>query len=775
MNELGEDPKILSNFLDNMPVPVFLFDQHYTFIRVSQKMAELHDCSPNELEGKAFWDVFTDESLNKIIRDTKQMIETGQTICGVHSVDVHGESKTFRTWLFPVDTHHNHVKLYGGISVDISKNKSIEKELMVEQRRFESIIEATNFATWEWGVNTNKTIYNQRWGEMLGYDADEPLPTTNDEWRSRIHPLDLIENDKLLQEHLEGKSSLLIDTYRIKNKQGNWVWILDRGKVTSWSADGKPLIMQGIMHDVTEEKKAERTLIELNHELKMAHEQSLFMAEKAQQASKAKDLFLAKVSHEIRTPLNAIIGFSELLNHTALDGKQERYTRQITQASESLLALINGLLDYAQIESGKMKLYPEEFDLLYMLESTIEMHRVEAQKKEVGLHLNIAENLPKCIVADKKRLEQVVNNLIDNAIKFTEHGHVTLDVSFMPLSETRGSVDVRVIDTGIGFDQEKNKHIFEAFQQIGELNEKSKSGVGLGLAISSQIINAMGSTITCESTPGHGSQFQFSIEVDFNGQPNVINTGSLKSLKDEFIFANHQKEALRVLVVEDNDINREMITDLMSTLFQGCQVVEAINGKEALEALKCNEFDLILMDIHMPVMDGREALEKMLSDKLIDLKTTPVFALSAGSTEVEMKECLNKGFTEYLTKPIQTDALIGALKKHLPIKHHKAIDVQALLDKVGDEQELKKRISQLKAYQKEQFKALQNAFECEDRNAMRQIAHAFKGVMSVFGADGAANVLNLLEQQSGDQLMEEMEPLLNKLQQEIDLIDRQGI
>ena len=380
--------------------------------------------------------------------------------------------------------------------------------------------------------------------------------------------------------------------------------------------------------------------------------------ERAEQSERVKEQFLANMSHEIRTPLNAILGMTRLLLDKYPRQDQLKYLNSIKHASDNLLVIINDILDLSKIEAGKVSFERIPFNLHAELQAVAETVKVNADEKGLALHLDIEPLVPAALNGDPYRLNQILLNLVGNAIKFTEKGSVTIRAH---VAETAGDtirLQLSVIDTGIGISRDKLEYIFDMFTQETSSTTRKFGGTGLGLAICKKLVELQGGRIEVQSEVGKGSIFNVYLSFQIADQAALEGTNA-----DTAIPALRSLKNLHILLAEDNEFNQMVAVDTLESAIPGIRIDVAKNGREAVEMVKSKTYDIVLMDIQMPEMDGHEATRTIRASHDKQINAIPIIAMTASVIKAEVDKCFESGMNEFVGKPFQVEELLDKIAK----------------------------------------------------------------------------------------------------------------
>ena len=491
-------------------------------------------------------------------------------------------------------------------------------------------------------------------------------------------------------------------------------------------------------HQVVEEENVSKIIEILNEsiqERKSFERQLEDSREKAEAALETRKLFLANISHEIRTPINAIFGMSEILVDTPLNQEQKEYLDAIQSSSESLMVIVNDILDMAKLESGKFQIEILSFNLRETLSAIHRGLSLRAEEKGVGFHLNIHPDIPTWVKGDPTRLKQIITNLVSNAIKFTEVGEVELNVNCQ--DKNTSEIIFEVKDSGIGIDEHKLATIFEYFVQEDSSITRRYGGTGLGLAISKSLAEQLQGSLTCASEKGVGSVFTLVVPLPETEKSNTEKQFIVPSLS-----------GAKILIVEDNALNRFLAVTVLSKA--NATIFVAEHGEEAIEILKKEQADIVLMDIQMPIMDGMKATEHIRNVLQLDI---PILALTANAMQSEREACLALGMNDYITKPYIPEDLILKIHHFVQTQHHRPMNNQLeqvnldnLMKLISGSNEYAKTITEKFVHQiHNDFDRLQDYARSNEMDFCEHTAHKLIATFKLYGLNSIATVLEEIE------------------------------
>ncbi|MDD2792840.1 MAG: PAS domain S-box protein [Sediminibacterium sp.] len=634
--------KFYESILNSIPMDLTVFDHthHYLFINpVSIKDPELRKW----MIGKRDEDycVYRNRPM-KIAEDRREFFNKVIASKQLQSREEmlpqpDGSKKYFIRNMHPVLDENNEVKLVISYGLNITDRRNIEEQVKVNEKRYRDLFNYSQTLICTHDLTGKMLTVNPAICAAMGYAEDELIGKNIKDFIP-AERRDQFDNIYLKEVSETGKAE---GVFIVVSKSGKQKSLLFQNyKVEEEGAT--PYII-GSSQDVTKRIEAEQELIKA----KVATEK----------ASKVKEIFLANISHEIRTPMNGIIGIGGLLLKTDLTPKQADYTKLILESGNNLLHIVNDVLDLTKIESGKIELEHIPFDLAHKINVTIRTFTFKVEEK--GLNLEFINNVPAdtVLVGDPFRLGQVLNNLIGNAVKFTEKGTITVSAEQIS-DEPRPLFEFRIKDTGIGIAADQLPSIFEEFVQASTDTSRKYGGTGLGLSISKNLVELQGGTIRVESTPNVGTTFIVTIPYE-KGNKSMLKP----TLSDNRVYESMDKK--RILVAEDVTINQIIVKQILEDW--GHDVVLAGNGQEAIDFLKKEDFDLVLMDIHMPVMDGYEATQLIRNMSQTNKASVPVIALTANAFKNEIDRFSEAGFNDYITKPFTEEKLFRSMSNLLQL------------------------------------------------------------------------------------------------------------
>jgi signal transduction histidine kinase/DNA-binding response OmpR family regulator len=644
-----------------------------------------------------------------------------------------------------------------------------EDALGKTQDRLQLALDASGLAMWEWNLVDDSLFTSARFTEII--DALPQGQASDRLWRSQELLAQVFAQDQgairqALVDVFKQVQPRLDVEFRVSTGTGT-VWIECLGEVVQRSMLGQAETMVGVIRDVTRRRRAQQ-------EIEAARAEAVA-------ANAAKDEFLAHMSHEIRTPLNGVTGMNNLLAQTTLTAEQRQYVDLVGSSGQALLALVNDLLDYSRLQAHKLVLEQVRFPLRRWLWEVVEPQRIAAQAKGLELQLHTDDNLPQEMVGDPGRLRQVVINLLTNAIKFTDQGRIDISMQLVDGGEQQ-ALQFEVRDTGIGIPTEKQQLVFAAFAQVDSSTSRRFGGTGLGLSICERLVGLMGGHMELVSTPGQGSCFTVLVPLAVARSDIPVTQFGLEGFGVSQLPvqssarspATRAYAGKRALVVDDHSVNQLLASKLLHML--GLDVELAADGEQALQAAQAGQFDVVLMDIQMPRMDGWQATQQIRQwEQAQQQQRTPIIALTAHASAADREQALACGMDGYLTKPISSEALNAALEQAglrqamaqgpapqptTPLKPAQAVpepspsavgaaiaNRERMLARVaGDEPLLRAMAKAFCLDLRERMGLVHAAIQKQDWPAIAAQAHALKGALLTMTAQAAAIEAKAMEQ-----------------------------
>lgn len=516
----------------------------------------------------------------------------------------------------------------------LERKAAAEKSLKSTEDRFMLAVEGTNDGIFDWDLINDEIFYSRQFFRMLGYDRAAYTGSSKD-FRDLIHPEDEPRVWEYIERYLRQEIEDYAHTFRLRHAAGRWVWVNSRAKGI-FDSTGRPLRLVGANTDITQAKEYQKRLRDEKR--------------RAEESSRAKSDFLAHMSHEIRTPLTAISGIAEIFQQdlTSLDDKQRNLVQTLHSSTVTLKDLVNDILDFSRIESGELELEKETFSLESILDQIVAMMSVNALRRQLDFQFEGDSIRGKLFYGDPLRLRQVLINLVGNAVKFTPSGEVTLTAQEYIIDGDK-FLRLDIQDTGIGIAPEHQDMIFERFKQADTSVSRKYGGTGLGLPISRNLVELMGGTLTLESHEGKGSTF--TVMLPWREAATEQKSPPVKSLNKARKQKTSKASRARVLLIEDYEGNIVVIGHLLQEL--GCAYDVARNGIEGLELWRKNTYDVLLMDVQMPEMDGFTATAEIRRlEKEKKLGHTPIIGMTAHALVGDKAKCIEAGMDAYLPKPI---------------------------------------------------------------------------------------------------------------------------
>jgi signal transduction histidine kinase/response regulator of citrate/malate metabolism/HPt (histidine-containing phosphotransfer) domain-containing protein len=643
----------------------------------------------------------------------------------------------------------NAIKLHESIKL----RKDTELALKVNANRLLEAQKLAKIGSWEINLSNNETYFSDEFFTI--FEVENQAIASVDFFKSCFTDAEdlALYEDNL--EHVKNTNAEVQFQHSITSKKGTLKHISVFIKCLN-DENSKPCKILGTIQDISEQKRTEAELIKAK--------------ELAEKAVVIKEQFLTNMSHEIRTPMNGIIGFARILESTNLDNDQKQSVEAIKKASHNLMFIINDILDFSKIEANKVTFEAVNFSLSKTVNSVIELLCPNAKEKKIKLLYDIDPDINDNLIGDPTKLSQILVNLVGNALKFTEKGYVEVVVTEMLESETDSLIKFSVIDTGIGIPKDKIDSIFESFNQASNETTRKYGGTGLGLTITRKLVELQGGKITVESVVSKGSEFSFSLEYKKAQKGNASNT----KLKNVAIAPDFLKD-IKILLVEDNELNQLLAVKVFGKWDK--QIDIADNGKIAIEKITNTDYDIILMDIQMPEMDGNE-LTHYIRTNMGEKSKVPIIALTAHATLEEEKRCLQNGMNDYLSKPYDFNVLLEKLYQNLnknkeniiqstelptpEMITEKLINFKYLKDFAeGDDSFIKNMISIFLENTPETMAIILKSNKNDDIKTLKEEIHKLKSSISLLGISKASESIAIIENEI------ETNPLSEKRKEEV--------
>ena len=666
-SDLFKTNSFLENLYGSSPAGLSLHDRQLNYLRVNQALADINGFSIEEHIGKSIRDLVPNlaDTVEPILR---RVIETNQPVCNLR---IHGSTSVApdleRYWsasYYPVDLL-NGDRGVGSITIDITERIKAEKSLQESEAKLLESQKLAKLGNWEMKVgdcfelNTARAVWSAQMFRIYGLDPQQPVPTFEE--LLQFHPPEDREAIELAFDRLLFRSTSYNLDLRYNCADGSTRYLNSIGRA-SCDNSGKAIKLYGAVMDITERKQIEAELIRQNRAL----EEAIAVAQAADSANQAKSDFLANMSHEIRTPMNAILSVAQLLDLSELNSEQQKLLNTLQSNGKKLLTLIDDILDLSKIEAKELKLNAQEFDLQAIASNLQDSFAPQAQAKGLNLAIDLDSELPQWWIGDDFRLQQVLSNLLGNAIKFTKCGQIKLTITSAnePIADNDSYyLNFRVEDTGIGISPELQSSLFKPFTQADSSTTRQYGGTGLGLTICRRIVELMGGRIGLESATDRGSTFWFIVPlVVAENIENLSSTSQADTFVPETNLESTKPAQTKILVVEDHPDNRELILLMLDAIGYLADCVN--NGREALERLAQQQYDLILMDCQMPELDGYQTTATIRQQEGQQTHTA-IIGLTANAMSGDRQKCLDAGMDDYLSKPIDLNKLTAVLQKWL--------------------------------------------------------------------------------------------------------------
>jgi PAS domain S-box-containing protein len=729
------------------------------FLKVNRALCEAVGYREEEFLALTFQDITHPDDLEDDLKLARQLVEGQIDSYQIEKRYIHRDGRT--VWILLVgslvrDLAGRPVNFIAQVR-DVTARKAAEQALQESEARYRMLLGTANEGVWTIDAQGRTDYVNRRMADLLGYEPEDMVG------RPLFDFMDAAaRRDAELYEARRRSGIREVHEFRFQRSDGEDLWAL-LATTPIPAADGGYSGALAMVTDITDRKRAETALLRA----KVV----------AEQATRAKSEFLANMSHEIRTPMNGIIGMTELLLDSGLTQEQREYLDMVLNSAESLLQIIDDILDFTRVEAGKLELDSQPFRIGESLSQPLKILDVRAAQKGLACTFRVLPDVPAEAIGDVGRIRQVLVNLVGNAIKFTEAGGVAVEVALArPVTENEVELHFSVRDTGIGIAVERQSDIFEPFAQGDPSTTRRFGGTGLGLAISGQLVQLMGGRIWIDSAPGQGTTVHFTTRLGaVTDAPQLAPapagqrsppSGASQEAETPQPSPAPASNGLRILLAEDNPVNQRLTFELLAR--RGHDVTVAENGRLALEALERESFDLVLLDVQMPEMGGLEVVARIREREAGKRTHLPVIALTAHALPRDRERCLAAGMDGYLAKPVRPAELYAAIEasrlsggacaaaweteqaQRPPPLGAAVLDRTALLEALdGDEGHLWTLAGLFLEDTPPVRAALRDAVARADAKELARIAHRLKGSASVFRAKDLSVAAAALEVMAG--------------------------